>query len=109
MRLALFQATLAAVLASRASTQNGSVLVDGRRQDLSPAEIWNIVALSQRCIDSTESKLKGRVYLVHIASPNKVQVYFGEHLHAGPVGAAQYLELQRTRTSWRITGNILAW
>jgi hypothetical protein len=109
MRRALVEAILAALFSSCANTQNGSVLVDGRRRDLSPAEIANIVAVSQRYIDSPESFLKGGVYLVHIVSQNKVQVYFGEHLHAGPVGPEQYLELERTHASWRITHNYLAW
>ena len=82
-------------------------MVDGRRGSVSAADVNDIVRTSQQYIDSEESKIKGRVYRVHVVSANKVQVYFGEHLGAGPLGIATRLEAERTRGAWRITHNYL--
>jgi hypothetical protein len=108
MRVSPIWLAVPVALVSCATIHPSGIYIDGQRKSISEADLASILALSRHYI-ATESDLKGSIYLLHIASPDKVQVHFGEHLGAGAIGADSYLELERQHATWKVTHNYLSW
>ena len=103
MRVALFGLFL--IVISCESTQPRKPLVDGQRQNVSVADLQALDAAARHYIASYPGP-KAPIYRFHVISRDKVEIYYGQHIGAGPVGDPQWLEAERVGETWRIANAI---
>jgi hypothetical protein len=88
-------------LASCETTQPARPLVDGRREKVSAADLQTLDSTGRAYIASYPGP-KGTIYRFHVLSRDQVEIYYGPHIAAGPIGDVEWLQAKRIRGKWQI-------
>jgi|ERR1051326_4023629 hypothetical protein len=98
-------AAIVVAFASCATTEPTKPLVDGRREKISTTDLQELDNAGCNYI-ATYPGPKGAIYRFEVVDRDRVKIYYGPHVGAGPIGDVQWLEAKRIHDNWQIADAI---
>jgi len=95
----------AIAIAACETPQPSRPLVDGSREKMSAADLERLDSVARSYI-ATYRGPKGPIYRFHVVSRDRVKVYYGPHIAAGPIGDVEWLDAKRVDNKWQIVDAI---